>query len=205
MVLHRFDRVSFFSFLHRIDVDLGARTKSERCPYCGGPLHSAHYLRKPRGESTRLPEDMFKRLGLCCGNRKCRRRTLPPSVLFMGRRVYWGWVVVLVTALGQGLRPGYSYRRLHDQFGMSLSTLKRWRQWFSGVRRTDDWLRLSGLMRVDTLDGAQPRALLEFLFSQVPDEALGMGKYLLLLSGCPPGVVQAVLVMADEMHAEDGV
>ena len=42
------------------------------------------------------------RLSFCCGREGCRRRVLPPSVLFWGRRVYWAAVVLVVTAPCQG-------------------------------------------------------------------------------------------------------
>jgi hypothetical protein len=46
------------------------------------------------GSPAKLPEDDDRRLSLCCS--QCRRRTTPPSVRFLGRRVYLAAVVVLV-------------------------------------------------------------------------------------------------------------
>jgi hypothetical protein len=76
---------NLFHLLHRIDINLAEQQKNAGCPFCGGPLHHSSYQRKPRG-GPELPEDLYKRLSLCCGNEKCRRRTLPPSTLFIGNQ-----------------------------------------------------------------------------------------------------------------------
>src|SRR5262249_50284992 len=44
----------FWSFLFAVDQDLAETARNEGCP-CGGRLHSAHYLRKPRGTPLQLP------------------------------------------------------------------------------------------------------------------------------------------------------
>ena len=54
------------------------------------------YMRKPRGGPEDLPEKFFVRYSLCCGRRGCRKQTLLPSVLFMGWRVYWANVILVV-------------------------------------------------------------------------------------------------------------
>ncbi len=55
------------------------------CPGCEGPLHRGDYERKPRGALVAAASEAFRvRHSLCCG--WCRRRALPPSVRFLGRR-----------------------------------------------------------------------------------------------------------------------
>jgi hypothetical protein len=49
-------------------------------------------------------------LSLCCSRDGCRRRMTPPSVRFLGRRVYLGAVLVLVSAMQQGSLPGRRVR-----------------------------------------------------------------------------------------------
>jgi len=112
-----------YDVLHAIDVDLAKLTRRARCPSCGGPLHWATYERKPRGGPEKLPDEYLVRLGLCCGRPDCRRRVLPASTLFMGRRVYWGGVVLVVLALRQQRPDGYSARRLRELCGVSRKTL----------------------------------------------------------------------------------
>jgi len=47
----------FWSFLFAIDQDLAETTRTNACQ-CGGRLHSANYLRKPRGTPVQLPEPL---------------------------------------------------------------------------------------------------------------------------------------------------
>ena len=96
--LAQLDSAALFFVLARIDWSLAAEVRAGGCPHCGGPLHAAHYLRKPRGGPP-LPDSLSTRRSLCCGH--CRRRSTPPSGLFLGRKVYWGAVVVVVAALRQ--------------------------------------------------------------------------------------------------------
>jgi len=112
-------------------------------PYCGGPLHDGAYARKPRGGPPGLPDIFEKRLSLCCGRRGCRRRTLPPSVLFWGRRVYWGAVVVVITALRQQRTEGFTVERIGTLFGVTRATLARWLAYFrEAFPESTTWQRL---------------------------------------------------------------
>ena len=57
-----------------------------------------------------------------------RRRT-PESVRFLGRRVYAGLVVVLITVMIHGLKPE-RVRRIREALQVDSRTVKRWRQWW---------------------------------------------------------------------------
>ena len=48
---------------------------------------------------------------------------------FLGRRVYAGLVVVLITAMLHGLKPA-RVRRIREALQIDSRTLKRWRQWW---------------------------------------------------------------------------
>jgi len=114
-------------------------------PSCAGPLHRGAYLRKPRGGPADLPDECAVRLSWCCGREGCRRRVLPPSVLFWGRRVYWGAVVLVVTALRQGRVAGSTAHRLQVLFGVTRPTLTRWLRYFRALfPQTPTWRRLVG-------------------------------------------------------------
>lgn len=78
---------NLFYLLYLIDLDLAEQCRQLKCPYCGSVLHYARYSRKPRGGPNTLPEEYMIRHGLCCSGEYCRRRTLPASCLFMGRRL----------------------------------------------------------------------------------------------------------------------
>ena len=90
----------FWSVLLAIDHDLAEKTRKDACP-CGGRLHAANYLRKPRGTVEQLPPPLCLRLSFCCDRDGCRKRVTPPSVRFLGRKVYLGAVVILISSLRQ--------------------------------------------------------------------------------------------------------
>lgn len=115
---------SFWDFLFRVDENLAAQARQQGCS-CGGRLHCANYPRKPGGGSTPLPESYDRRLSFCCDRDGCRKRTTPPSVRFLGRRVFLGAVVVLVAAMRQGSSPR-RVRELSKLFDVDRRTIARW-------------------------------------------------------------------------------
>ena len=120
----------FWQFLHRLDEDLAATAGAARCPHCGGALHRGDYPRKPRGVGRALLGPAYERRhSFCCSRDGCRRRVTPPSVRFFGRRVFLGALVVLVSALAQGL-TGQRRAGLAQQIGAGAQTLERWRRWW---------------------------------------------------------------------------
>ena len=122
---HDLPRVArFWSVLFAIDQDLAEETRKKACP-CGGRLHSANYLRKPRGTPVQLPERQCLRLSFCCDRDGCRKRTTPPSVRFLGPKVYLGAIVILISAMRQGLTPR-RVRELSTRFGADRRTIARW-------------------------------------------------------------------------------
>ena len=157
--LAQLDRAALFFVLARIDRSLAAEVRTGGCPHCGGPLHAAHYARKPRG-GPRLPESLSVRRSLCCGH--CRRRSTPPSVLFLGRKVYWGAVVVVVAALRQR-RPGSaSAAQLREALGVSWKTVRRWMRWWAEAFPTSrPWRAFRGWLSATVRDDDLPAALFD--------------------------------------------
>jgi hypothetical protein len=154
-------RASLFGLLHRIDLDLAQAVRAADCGRCGGPLHWARWLRKPRGGPP-LPEQLSIRHGLCCGH--CRRRTLPPSVLFLGRKVYWGLVVVLVGALRQRRPASASARKLRDLLGVSWKTVCCWMHWWAeAFPSSPAWRAFRGHVDASVHDDDLPAGLLDTL------------------------------------------
>lgn len=121
---------AFYATLARFDEDLAAEVRARGCP-CGGCLHRASYPRKPRGGPADLGPEYDWRHSFCCDRDGCRRRATPASLRFLGRRVYLGVVVVLVSIMAHGL-TSTRLARLRDEFGGSLSvrTIGRWRIWW---------------------------------------------------------------------------
>jgi hypothetical protein len=153
-------RVTLYQLLHRLDADLAQQTRLDGCPNCGGALHRAHYDRKPRGGPDDLPDEFCVRLGLCCASEGCRRRTLPPSTLFLGRRVYWAGVILLAVTLRQRRVTGPSAGQVMRELGVSRKTLKRWMAWFAEVFPTTSlWRRIRGRVAATVRDDALPESL----------------------------------------------
>lgn len=118
--------------LLNFDVDMAEGLRTAGCQLCGARLDSARYPRKPRGALGPLPPEYECRLSFCCAREGCRKRHTPPSVRFLGRRVYLGAVVVLATAMQQGVTAVRAHR-LRELLGVSLRTLARWREWWLTV------------------------------------------------------------------------
>lgn len=115
-------------YLWKIDADIAEEVRRGGCIACFvGRLHRAKYRRKPRGGGNRIEETY--RDSFCCDQDGCRKRHTPPSVRFLGRRVYWGVVVVLVSAAHHGI-TAERMRALREALGIDRRTLERWRQWW---------------------------------------------------------------------------
>jgi len=92
----------FHDLLLAIDRDLADAARAEGCA-CGGRRHMARYRRKPRGRPCRLGSEHDQRFSFCCAIDGCRSRATPPSLRFLGRRVYVATVVVLIAILQHGV------------------------------------------------------------------------------------------------------
>jgi hypothetical protein len=117
-----------YLLLDRYDEDRAGEVKAGGCRLCGGVLHSAVFRRKPRGW-LHLGEDATRRCSFCCAEDGCRTRHTPPSLRFLGRKVYLGAVVVLVSAMRHGATPA-RMRQLREHLGVSRRTVERWRRWW---------------------------------------------------------------------------
>ena len=171
---------SFWVFLFSIDQDLAKRAREKACP-CGGRLHCANYPRKPRGGPDKLPEQYRYRLSFCCDRDGCRKRVTPPSVRFLGRKVYLGAVVILVAAMRQGPTPR-RVRELSRLFGADRRTISRWQVfWREHFPQTPFWKVARGRLVPAVEIIALPGSLLE-AFLGTDDDPQGWGKLLCFLS-----------------------
>jgi hypothetical protein len=129
---------SFWPFLFKIDQDLAETTRKRGCRR-GGCLHRANYPRKPRPDTATLPDTYNSRFSFCCDRDGCRKRATPPSARFLGRKVYLGAFVVLITAM----RHGPSTQRvskLSALFGVDRRTIARWQEfWREHFPQTHFW------------------------------------------------------------------
>jgi len=154
---------SFFDLLLRFDRDLATEARRTGCA-CGGVLHSAPYPRKPRGGPPGLGPEHAVRFSFCCCVEGCRRRVTPRSLRFLGRKVFWGAVVLLVPVLRQGPTPK-RVQRLCATFGVSVRTLRRWMRWWrEAFAASRIFVAVRGRLARPIAIEALPGALLE-LFS----------------------------------------
>jgi len=122
----------FYQFLFRIDQEIADQARLKGCAHCGGRLHVADYPRKPRGIRCALDESYETRLSYCCATEGCRRRCTPPSVRFLGRKVFMGVIVILVMAREHGLSKKRR-KLLIEQLDLYPQALSRWRQWWRKI------------------------------------------------------------------------
>jgi hypothetical protein len=120
---------SLYLLLEKCDADLAEKCRQGGCLECEeGKLHRSDYRRKPRGSPEESAEEKW-RDSFCCDQEGCRKRHTPPSVRFLGRKVYWAVVVVLVSALQHGVKPE-RVQVLREQLSIDRRTLERWRTWW---------------------------------------------------------------------------
>ena len=120
----------FFRLLVELDEAAARRVAAEGCPVCDGPLHRGDYNRKPRGALIAPAGEAFaRRFSLCCGREGCRKRATPPSVRFLGRRVYLGAVVILASIVALAVHSAAEIRR---QTEVPARTTRRWLGWWQG-------------------------------------------------------------------------
>jgi hypothetical protein len=154
----------FWSSLLSIDKELAAIVRQNGCP-CGGRLHCANYPRNPRGGPDDLPQEYRYRLSFCCDREGCRKRATPPSVRFLGRKVYLAAVVVWVAAMRQGPIPR-PVRELSKRFEADRRTIVRWQVfWREHFPKTPFWKVHRARLVPVTEVAALPRALLDAFLS----------------------------------------
>ena len=119
----------FHDQLLDFDRDIAQTAREAGCPRCDGRLHSARFLRKPRGVPVGVDPEYPVRFSFCCAVDGCRGRLTPASLRFLGGKVWLATSVVLATALQQGITPA-RVQRLSVALGIDRRTLLRWRRWW---------------------------------------------------------------------------
>jgi len=159
--------------LEKVDQDLAEAARVGGCKHCGGKVHRANYERKPRGG----PSEWDERDSFCCAEDGCRCRLTPPSVRFLGRKVYVGVIVVLISAM----RHGPNTRRveaLREALGIDVRTLRRWREWWLSTFVDSAFWKQSKVRFMPPLDERKmPLALVE-AFGSARDRFLELMKFL---------------------------
>jgi hypothetical protein len=176
----------FSELLMEMDRDRLDEVRAEGCSKCGGPLHSAHFERKPAGvlvPPEKLPKGYTKRFDLCCG--WCRSRTLPPSVRFLGRKVFLAVAIVVAAVLVRGGDRNV-IEILRRQLGASRNTVARWCRWWGALPRTQLWIGARGTLPVDMDERALPASLLARYAGSAADRMVHLLRFLSPMSGRVP-------------------
>ena len=179
----------FFDLLLKFDEDQAAEVQRAGCP-CGGALHSARYTRKPRGGPAGLGAGSTVRFSFCCATEGCRRRATPPSLRFLGRKVFFGVLVLLLPVMRDGPTPE-RLDRLCERFSVSVRTVRRWcRFWRETFVTSRVWQAARGRFAAPVREGALPGSLLGAL-SEISDPESRVAAALRLVSPIGTGWDQA--------------
>lgn len=178
----------FFAKLEEIDQKVAEAVAAARCQHCQGPLHRGNYQRKPRGALVATAGEAFTlRHSLCCGRRGCRKRALPPSLRFLGRRVYLEATVVLASVFALAMA---TIQAAVTATGVPARTLRRWGTWWREIfPKLPTWVELRARFAPPPPDeGRLPESLLGRLATEVrrsgseapavEDAMLHMARYL---------------------------
>ena len=150
-----------YAFLHRVDGEMADEAQVAGCPDCGGRLHCGDFPRKPRGARVALGAEYDRRFSFCCAADGCRHRLTPPSVRFLGRKVYLAAVVVLTTAMRHGVTR-WRAEKLREVLGVSEKTLLRWRTfWQQEFPATRFWQEARARFGTPVAEAELPASLLE--------------------------------------------
>jgi hypothetical protein len=93
----------------------------------------------------------------------------------MGRRVYWGCVIVVVMTFKQNRPHSASARRIQEMFKISRETLKRWIAYFRDeFPVSSKWQRLRGRLTGTVSSNELPAGLINYFVKifQSPQQAL---------------------------------
>lgn len=171
---------SLWRTLFLVDWHIANQVRDQGCPHCAGKLYVANYPRKPRGvQRDLLGPHYCQRFSFCCS--VCHKRTTPPSVRFLGRKVYLGAFITLMSAGAHGLSTEQRTAVL-DELDVPAQTLHRWRRWWiQHLPTSATWRSLSGWFSPPI----QPQALPGELLIRLQGSTLALRLQQLLRLICP--------------------
>ena len=165
------------------DRDLSATARAAGCHQCGGALHSAQFTRKPRGGPPGLGPAYGQRFSFCCAADGCRKRKTPPSLHFLGRKVYLATVITLISAMLLGTTPA-RLARLSAVPGIDRRTLVRWRTWWRSTLTDGSFAPVAKAALVPPLEIAGlPVSLLDRLAGSIEQKLIALLRFLGPLTG----------------------
>jgi hypothetical protein len=173
----------FHELLLAYDRDLADTTRCAGCRLCSGALHSAYYWRKPRGRPCRLGPEHDQRLSFCCAVDGCRTRATPPSLRFLGRKVYLAAIVVLVAIMRHGVTEP-RMRQLTEVIGVDRRTVARWRAWWrERFPATPFWQIARAAFMPPVDQDHMPGALIERFTGDIADRLVALLRFIGPITG----------------------
>jgi len=99
-------------------------------------------------------------------------------VRFLGRKVYLGVIVLLLTAMRQGPSPPTA-EQLQKIFGVDHHTLRRWRRWWQQIfPHSDFWRRSAGRFMPPVAESKLPQSLIDAFSGALRDQVIALLRFL---------------------------
>jgi hypothetical protein len=175
---------AFHGLLFRYDADIAQSVHGQDCPVpgCDGKLHYANYQRHPKGAQEPLAQEQCVRFSLCCSKRNSRIRVTPPSLRFLGPKVYLAVMVVLIAALRCGPTPE-RMRVLQDEAGLDERTVRRWKRWWEEmVPASAAWQAGAGTIHCSADLKGMPLSVLKTFLGSLGEKVGRLLRFLALLT-----------------------
>ena len=180
---------TFHNLLLACDRDLANQVRRQRCLVCRSAVHSANYPRKSRGRLCRLPPEHDWRLSLCCARHGCRKRKTPPSLRFLGPKVYLAVTIMVIASVREGTTAA-RMRRLTQLVHVDRRTVERWRSWWREIFTAMPFWQIARAAFMPPVDEARlPAAMLERFAGSAAERMTALLRFLNPITG---GQVQAL-------------
>ena len=180
----------FYDLLLGFDRQIAEAAHAGRCPKCGAALHWGSWERKPRGGPVGLELRHRLRFSLCCAADGCRKRETPGALRFLGRKVYFGAMVVLISAMQSGLNPE-RMKRLKTLVGVSRRTVLRWRDWWHTVFAMSPFWRAHRGFTPTAREADLPVSLLRSFAGAIEEQLISLLRFLVPIT-TGRGILQAI-------------
>jgi hypothetical protein len=180
----------FYDLLLGFDRQIAEAAHAGRCPKCGAALHWGSWERKPRGGPVGLELRHRLRFSLCCAADGCRKRETPGALRFLGRKVYFGAMVVLISAMQSGLNPE-RMKRLKTLVGVSRRTVLRWRDWWHTVFAMSPFWRAHCGFAPAAREADLPVSLLKSFAGAIEEQLISLLRFLVPIT-TGRGILQAI-------------
>ena len=169
---------TFHNLLLACDRDLAEEARAGRCRQCGGALHAAPYPRKPRGRPVKLGPEHDQRLSFCCALDGCRSRATPPSLRFLGPKVYLAAIVVPIAIMRHGASAA-RVQLMNEAIGVDRRTIERWRRWWRDSFTATPFWQIARAVPMPPVEHEHlPASLLDRFGSEDADRLIALLRFL---------------------------